>query len=84
MSTSNDWGGQLEIQALCSILHTQINIHSAETDTVSMGMDDHDVDALPLELSYHKAYYTLGEHYNSVVAAGGGGGGRGRGRGERG
>ena len=63
-----EWGGQLEIRALCFALHRKITIYSADSPVLTMG-DDTDSDAtLPsLQVAYHQHYYALGEHYNSVV-----------------
>ena len=65
-------GGQVEIQALCSILHRQIWIYSSDINNpiVKMGEDiQRDVIDPPIRVTYHRQYYSLGEHYNSVVNA---------------
>ena len=91
-----EWGGQLEIRALCECLHMKIIIYNADSPLVIMGKEHNEGDRVimgeehneedsgcvdsnststvkphhphpPLMLTYHKHYYTLGEHYNSVV-----------------
>lgn len=58
------WGGHVEIQAISHAIQRKITVHSAEGSPLSMGDDD----TLPtLHISYHRHWYTLGEHYNSVV-----------------
>lgn len=58
-----EWGGQLEISALCACLRRRIHVYSAQ-DVLRMG-DEFEGDAL--RVSYHRHYYALGEHYNSLV-----------------
>jgi len=65
--STNNWGGQLEISALCHALSTPIIVHSADQPEVSMGEEYNT--QLPLHLSYHKHAYALGEHYNSLIPA---------------
>lgn len=63
-----EWGGQLEIRALCESLGRKIMIYAADGPVVAMGEDTVKNTALqPLRLAYHRHYYALGEHYNSVV-----------------
>jgi len=59
------WGGQVELRALSESMRSTIVIHCALTPEVIMGQDYGDPE--PLRLSFHKHYYALGEHYNSVV-----------------
>jgi OTU domain-containing protein 6 len=63
-----EWGGQVEIQAMCAILRRDIWVYSANTRTPILKMGNFGESA-PLRLSYHRQYYALGEHYNSVVEA---------------
>jgi len=67
-----EWGGQLEIQALSKCLQRTILVVSADSPTLRMGLDDDDgsdsiANKLPLRISYHKHFYALGAHYNSLV-----------------
>lgn len=63
-STMAEWGGQVEIKAIANHLKLQIIIFDPESGPLIMGEDgkDHDV----IRLTYHRHYYALGEHYNSV------------------
>jgi OTU domain-containing protein 6 len=61
-----EWGGQLEITALCDLLRRQIWIYKADSPVLIMGEANSNVDLPPLRLVYHRYYYALGEHYNSV------------------
>ena len=77
------WGGQLELRALSEGLKRPIVVFSAEGPPLIMGAeylastriqessvdnddDDWDVNSALL-LSFHRHYYALGEHYNSVI-----------------
>lgn len=62
-----EWGGQVEIQALCAALNRKIHVYSADSPVLHMGEEQVTSRAPPLRVSYHKHYYALGEHYNSVV-----------------
>ena len=65
--TLAEWGGQLEIKALCASLLVKVRIYSATAPEVIMGEEI--AGALDtLNVTFHKHYYALGEHYNSVVA----------------
>ncbi|EWM27374.1 Ovarian tumor, otubain [Nannochloropsis gaditana] len=61
-----EWGGELEIRALCHAYQTPIRVYAAEQPVYMIGAEDYD-QAKPLLLSYHRHFYALGEHYNSVV-----------------
>lgn len=67
-----EWGGQLEIQALCAALGRVIYIYSADAPVLKMG-EEHGLDASasqhlsPLRICFHRHFYALGEHFNSVV-----------------
>lgn len=61
-----EWGGQVEIQALCACLQRSIWIYSADTHAPILKMGSFD-ECPPLRISYHRQYYALGEHYNSVT-----------------
>lgn len=75
--STSTWGGQLELRALCEALKVPIVVFSAESPPLTMGAE-HDPDGEDSEgkdwskkkailLSFHRHYYALGEHYNSVV-----------------
>ena len=64
--SSSEWGGQLEARALAQGLQRTIIIYSVEyAEPVIMGEEF--TDSKPILLSFHRHYYALGEHYNSVV-----------------
>lgn len=65
MGSTSAWGGQAEIAALCKTLNRQIVVHSAFANDITMGVPNNDLE--PLRIAYHKHYYALGAHYNSVV-----------------
>lgn len=78
--STSTWGGQLELRALCEGLKCPIVVFSAEGPPLTMGAEyakgetegcsDENIDCnkkYALLLSYHRHYYALGEHYNSVV-----------------
>lgn len=60
------WGGQPEIVALAAALGVRISVHAADSEPIVMGADSAQD---TLHISYHRHYYGLGEHYNSVVPA---------------
>ena len=64
MENTSDWGGELELRALSEVLENPIQIFCAETPPILMGEDQ---SGEPLKLSYHKKYYALGMHYNSLI-----------------
>lgn len=67
-ATQAEWGGQPEIRALAAALQRPIHIYSADAPVVRMCEEVGDADAAaPLCITYHKHYYALGEHYNSVT-----------------
>lgn len=66
--SSAEWGGHLEVRALSMALKRSIIIYSAQTAepiTVEAGQGSD----VPIRLSYHLQYYSLGEHYNLVEKA---------------
>ncbi|KAL3761964.1 hypothetical protein ACHAWU_010141 [Discostella pseudostelligera] len=75
--STSTWGGQLELRALCEGLKCPIVVFSAEGPPLTMGADYAQGGAAEGEmscdknnsllLSFHRHYYALGEHYNSVV-----------------
>jgi len=63
-----EWGGQLEIRALCGALRRATMVYDSNAPVLTMGEDF--LGAGPvLRLSYHRHYFSLGEHYNSVAPA---------------
>ena len=66
---SAQWGGQLEVRALAQALKRTIIVYSVEySEPVVMGEEfSSHSDSNPIRLSFHRHYYALGEHYNSVV-----------------
>mmetsp|Transcript_18911 Transcript_18911/g.40536 ORF Transcript_18911/g.40536 Transcript_18911/m.40536 type:complete len:336 (+) Transcript_18911:288-1295(+) len=74
--STSTWGGQLELRALSEGLKRPIVVFSAEGSPLTMGSeyapdagnDDNDWGKKEaLLLSYHRHYYALGEHYNSII-----------------
>jgi OTU domain-containing protein 6 len=73
--SSADWGGHLELRALSMALHRPVMVYSAAqqsalviAEEVSSQQAGDTVHDNPIRLSYHLNYYSLGEHYNRVVA----------------
>ena len=62
------WGGQLELMALSKALERRISVYSATMPTVVMGEEF--APEGELRVAYHRHAFGLGEHYNSVEAAG--------------
>jgi OTU domain-containing protein 6 len=62
--TAAEWGGHVEVSAICSQLQVTVWIYEADKPTVRMGEEFHT--APPLRIAYHRHYYSLGEHYNSI------------------
>lgn len=59
------WGGQPELRALAHLLERPILVHQEGGAPLEMGSEFR---GRPLHLSFHRRYYALGEHYNSVRA----------------
>jgi len=62
--SSADWGGHLELRALSAALKRPVVVYSADAAPLKMGEEEKGKEIL---LSYHRHYYALGEHYNSVT-----------------
>eukprot|EP00475_Leptophrys_vorax_P039973 TRINITY_DN7339_c0_g1_i1.p1 TRINITY_DN7339_c0_g1~~TRINITY_DN7339_c0_g1_i1.p1 ORF type:complete len:298 (-),score=81.45 TRINITY_DN7339_c0_g1_i1:8-901(-) len=63
------WGGEPELVALAGALNRDIVVHSADSalwkaEAASRGRSEN-----PLQVSYHRYYFGLGNHYNSVESA---------------
>ena len=62
------WGGQLEISAIAACLEVPIWVYEVSKPILKMGTDNASAEkSLPIKISYHRHFYSLGEHYNSVV-----------------
>jgi OTU domain-containing protein 6 len=61
---SAEWGGHVEVSAMCSQLQVTVWIYEAEKPIVKMGEEFET--SPPLRIAYHRHYYALGEHYNSI------------------
>jgi OTU domain-containing protein 6 len=66
--TAAKWGGQTEINAISSRLKVPIWVYEVDRPVLKMGAEHEDSEngVLPLKISYHRHFYALGEHYNSV------------------
>ena len=69
--TQAEWGGQLEVTALAAALQMPIHVYSADAPIlVTNGFTAAEsTTAVPLKITYHRHYFALGEHYNSVTSA---------------
>lgn len=65
ISGSPAWGGHLELRALSEALEIPLEVVQAEGTTIQLGEEYKDA---PIILVYQRHTYSLGEHYNSVVA----------------
>jgi len=63
---SVEWGGQVEIMAMCAVLQRTMVVVAANAPPVVMGQEFQAEGGPELRLAYHKHYFSLGEHYNSV------------------
>ena len=67
---SSDWGGHIELQAFAACFKRPTRVYQAYgAPILSIGEEftAGSSDKGLLRLSYHKHYYALGEHYNSIV-----------------
>jgi OTU domain-containing protein 6 len=69
VETTAQWGSQMELQALCHSLRTEIWVHAADSDAIKMGTEYDEGSAKALQLTFHLHYYAMGEHYNSVATS---------------
>jgi len=58
------WGGHAEIVALSKALDRCIAVYSAGAEPIVTGDSNSDK---PINISFHRHYFGLGEHYNSIV-----------------
>lgn len=64
------WGGQVELRAITQFLGVIIEVYAADIPVVRMGTEQTVANgATVFRLSFHRKYYRLGEHYNSVFCA---------------
>lgn len=70
-----EWGGQLEIRAMCEGLRRCVCVYDANAPVLVMGPEFRAEAAAAgggdLRLAYHRHYFSLGEHYNSVEPSAG-------------
>lgn len=59
------WGGQVELKVLAELLMVEIQVYAASMPVIRMGQSDNPDHIF--RVSFHRQYYGLGEHYNSVV-----------------
>jgi len=64
MRDTHVWGGQIEIQALSSVLERKIEVLQAEGAPMTVG-EEHTGPVL--QLAYYRHAFRSGEHYNSVL-----------------
>jgi len=69
VESSADWGGELEIRALADSLKVRVHVFQAGNDKPLILGTKGGAKTAPLQVSFHRHYYALGEHYNSVVPA---------------
>ena len=60
-----EWGSQVELKAIVSVFKFQIKIFTSDSQPIIMG-DEYKENGT-LNLSFHRKFYSLGEHYNSVI-----------------
>jgi OTU domain-containing protein 6 len=63
VQSTSEWGGQVELRALAAALQRQLWVYDAAAPVVKMGDE---FPGEPLKLTFHRHYYSLGDHYNSV------------------
>lgn len=61
------WGGQVELRALAELLDVVIEVYAADMPVVAMQKEQRGIQVATLRVSFHRKYYGLGEHYNSIV-----------------
>ncbi|KAG2375346.1 hypothetical protein C9374_009969 [Naegleria lovaniensis] len=69
---SSEWGGQVEIQAFLDLCQDQFVLKIVQDNgIVTMGSNSKSQtpEQSNLIVTYHKKYYALGEHYNSIRMA---------------
>ncbi|KAL9653477.1 hypothetical protein ABK040_002110 [Willaertia magna] len=73
VENSSEWGGQVEIQAFIDLCEGNVKLNVVQDgstvvmENVEKKVLSNDDMVVVLTISYHRRYYALGEHYNSVV-----------------
>jgi len=62
----SEWGGQVELRAIASWLECPIHVYDSTAPLLIMGEEFVSSTKIPLRVTYHRHYFSLGEHYNSV------------------
>lgn len=62
------WGGQVELRALAECLGVAIEVFAVDMPILRMGNSDAPEGIPVFKVSYHRKYFGLGEHYNSIVS----------------
>eukprot|EP00735_Rhodelphis_limneticus_P014353 TRINITY_DN8364_c0_g1::TRINITY_DN8364_c0_g1_i1::g.29072::m.29072 TRINITY_DN8364_c0_g1::TRINITY_DN8364_c0_g1_i1::g.29072 ORF type:complete len:303 (-),score=53.69,sp/Q8K2H2/OTU6B_MOUSE/31.45/2e-31,OTU/PF02338.14/1.5e+04,OTU/PF02338.14/3.5e-14,Peptidase_C65/PF10275.4/7.5e+02,Peptidase_C65/PF10275.4/0.61,Peptidase_C65/PF10275.4/0.093,FliE/PF02049.13/0.17,FliE/PF02049.13/2.6e+03,Allexi_40kDa/PF05549.6/1.5,APG6/PF04111.7/2.8,Borrelia_P83/PF05262.6/8.2,DUF913/PF06025.7/13 TRINITY_DN8364_c0_g1_i1:13-89 len=65
---STEWGGYSECIAISKALKRSIHIHAADMAVQKIG-EDFESNGAPINLSFHRHAFGLGEHYNSLIPA---------------
>ena len=63
--TAANWGGQTELNAIAASLGVSIWVYEVGRPVLKMGVQS-SASVTPLKVTYHRHFYALGEHYNSV------------------
>lgn len=63
--TAAVWGGQVEVRAIANKIDRTIFIYDTQVPLITMGPSCSE--GVPVKLTFHRHYYSLGEHYNSVT-----------------
>lgn len=63
---ASEWGGQVELRAIASCLECPIYVYDSTTPLLVMGEEFEASSKKPLRVTFHRHYFSLGEHYNSV------------------
>jgi OTU domain-containing protein 6 len=66
--SSATWGGELELRAIARGLRRDIVVFNASATPILVEAEEKG-GGNAIELSYHRSYYELGEHYNCVERA---------------
>jgi len=66
VENSARWGGQLELRVLSLACKRPVYVYSTDP-VVVMGEEYDGNEAEPIRVSYHRYYYALGAHYNSII-----------------
>lgn len=61
------WGGQVELRALAELLGAIIEVYAVDMPVLKMGNSNVRKNCPVFKVSYHRKYFGLGEHYNSII-----------------